>query len=94
MIGLSGQGKTKGTVALLECETSCSQSLAGITPNTGRLDSKFLLYYLESRYRLIRGLVGEQRDGLNLQIVGDIRVPIPDYQEQKILGNTVELRTK
>ncbi len=86
MIGLSGQGKTKGTVALLECETSCSQSLAGITPETGKLDCKFLLYYLESRYKLIRGLVGEQRDGLNLQIVGNILVPIPDYQEQKNIG--------
>lgn len=83
MIALNGQGKTKGTVAYLETEVTCNQSLAGFIPND-KYNSKYLYYNLQSRYLEIRNLVGDEaRNGLSLGLLRDIYVPLPSYEEQQ-----------
>jgi type I restriction enzyme, S subunit len=84
MIALNGQGRTRGSVALLEIETTCNQSLAAIIPNTKTLNNEFLFFYLESIYQEIRQLTGDEvRNGLNLKLIREIKVPIPDLAFQK-----------
>jgi type I restriction enzyme S subunit len=81
VMALAGQGRTKGTVALTGVEVTCNQSLAAIvTKNT---NYKYLFYWLKSKYQDIRGLVGEDRDGLNLDLIGAISIPIPLLAEQQ-----------
>lgn len=83
LIALAGQGKTRGTVAKLEFESTCNQSLGAIVPNHNDLDYNFLYYWLDTNYINIRSLSGlDKRDGLNLQMVGDIVVPLPTINEQ------------
>jgi len=91
VIALAGQGKTKGMVALLDIETTCNQSLAAIV--TKNINSKYLLYWLKSKYQEIRGLVGEDRDGLNLELVGNIPLPIPSNDEQQSIVNFLDYKT-
>jgi type I restriction enzyme, S subunit len=92
MIALNGQGKTRGTVALLEIETTCNQSLAAIIPETDKLYNYFLFFYLESMYQQIRNLTGEGvRNGLNLQVIRDIRVPMPPMEYQIKVADTLKL---
>ena len=86
MIALSGQGKTKGMVATLDVSTTCSQALAAFICDTSRLHHNFLFYYLDSRYRAIRGLVGEKRDGLNLTRIKQIYIPLPPLAEQRAIA--------
>ncbi len=83
LMALAGQGKTKGTVALLEFDATCNQSMAAIIPKKKKIYNEFLFYWLDSNYERIRGLAGnEQRDGLNLVIVGGIHCPLPKIHEQ------------
>lgn len=93
LIALNGQGKTKGTVAVLEINASCSQSLAAIIPQN-HLYYLFLFYFLESKYREIRGLVGESRDGLNMEHVGQFYIPIPPYAQQVVIASQLQERIK
>lgn len=83
MIALNGQGKTRGTVAILETELTCNQSLAGFTPSD-KFIPEFLLYNLQNRYSEIRNLTGDgARNGLNLAILREIKVALPSLYEQK-----------
>lgn len=87
MIALNGQGKTKGTVAYLEREVTCNQSLAGFIPND-KYYSKYLYYNLQNRYLEIRSLAGDEaRNGLNLGLLRDIYVPLPSYKEQEKIAD-------
>lgn len=84
LMALNGQGKTKGTVAILKIEACVNQSLGAFITNEKNLNYKYLYYFFESKYRAIRGLVGDGlRDGLSLQTIGNLYIPLPDISEQK-----------
>lgn len=88
MIALNGQGKTKGTVAYLNIELTCNQSLAGFLPSYNVFNSKYLYYNLQSRYFEIRGLAGDSaRNGLNLGLLREILIPIPSIKEQEKIAS-------
>ncbi len=86
LIALNGQGKTRGTVAILKTEATCNQSIVSINPNNqSQLKSEFLLYVLKGKYQEIRQLTGDdERSGLNMPIIRSIKIPIPpiDIQEK------------
>lgn len=82
VMALAGQGKTKGMVAQLAIETTCNQSMAAIVLGE-KCDSRFILFWLKSNYQNIRNLSGgDLRDGLNLELLGSIRCPLPPISEQ------------
>ena len=88
MIALNGQGKTKGTVAYLNIELTCNQSLAGFLPSYNVFNSKYFYYNLQSRYFEIRGLAGDgARNGLNLGLLREILIPIPSIKEQEKIAS-------
>jgi type I restriction enzyme, S subunit len=87
MIALNGQGKTRGTVAILEAELTCNQSLAGFLPSKQH-NSYYLLYNLENRYNEIRNLTGDNaRTGLNLGILKDLEILLPPIPEQNKIAS-------
>lgn len=87
MIALAGQGRTRGTVALLRMRATCNQSLVAISPKTGSgLVPEFLFWNLRSRYAEIRRLSGDdgnERRGLNMSMIRSLAVPLPSLEEQK-----------
>jgi type I restriction enzyme S subunit len=90
MIALAGQGKTRGKVAILEIETTCNQSLAGIVTDKDFLYNEFLFYNLEYRYKELRNVSGgEGRTGLNLKLIKNFKVPVPPIEMQKRIVNTL-----
>ena len=89
MIALAGQGKTRGKVAILEVETTCNQSLAGIVTNKDFLYNEFLFYNLEYRYQELRNVSGgEGRAGLNLKLIKNFKVPVPPIETQRKIAHT------
>ncbi|HFR4184940.1 TPA: restriction endonuclease subunit S [Bacillus cereus] len=83
MIALNGQGKTKGKVAVLQVETTCNQSLAGFICDEANLHYLYLYYFLKSKYKEVRGLVGDGlRDGLSIGILKSLKIPLPSINEQ------------
>ena len=90
LIGLAGQGKTRGTAAMNLIELCTNQSIAAILPNAS-FDSRYLYYNLDSRYRELRDLStgGGGRGGLNLTIIRTLEVPFPELSEQLAIGSTL-----
>ena len=90
LIGLAGQGKTRGTVAINKVELCTNQSIASIYPNEKKFDSKYLYHNLDKRYNELRELStgGEGRGGLNLKIIRELDIPIPkNLKEQQKIAN-------
>jgi len=87
MIALNGQGKTRGTVALLRTPATCNQSLVCISPNEPKkLLPEFIYTNLHGRYQEIRQMTGDSgndRRGLNMGLIKKIEIPIPPIHEQR-----------
>lgn len=87
LMALVGQGKTRGTVAISEVDLTINQSMAGILPGREH-DPDFLYYNLDTRYGELRGESSGQggRGVLNLGIIRDLEVLMPQLDEQKAIG--------
>lgn len=90
LIGLAGQGKTRGTVAVNEIELCTNQSIAAIFPSF-KHSTDYLFYNLHVRYDELRGLsTGDGgRGGLNLTIIRNIEIPFPEKEEQKAIAEVI-----
>ena len=83
IIGIVGQGKTRGTSALLNIDATINQNVAGIIPS-GKLDSDFLHLFLINSYFEIRSLAqGSNQEALNANLVSSFKILIPTLEEQK-----------
>lgn len=93
LIALAGQGKTKGMVGQLQFKATCNQSLGVIDPFSSEL-KRYLLYWLHNNYQNIRNLGGgDKRDGINLEMIGTIPVPLPTKSEQTQIANYLDRKT-
>lgn len=90
LVGLAGQGKTRGTVAINLIPLCTNQSIAAIYPNSAFVPM-YLYYNLESRYEELRKLSSGEggRGGLNLKIIKSIPVPLPTLAEQEAIAETL-----
>ena len=93
LMALAGQGKTKGTVAQVGFRTTCNQSMAVIVPMPN-ITPRFLFWWLQSNYQNIRNMGGgDLRDGLNLELLGDIRCPLCARDEQAAIAAFLDRET-
>jgi type I restriction enzyme S subunit len=90
LIGLAGQGKTRGTIAMNFIELCTNQSIAAIYPNEAYV-SEYLYYNLDFRYDELRELsTGDGgRGGLNLKIIKAISIPFPSLPEQTAIAEVL-----
>lgn len=79
LIALNGQGKTRGTAAVLKTEATCNQSIVAFIPkNREKLDYIFLFYFLKSGYQKLRNLTGDnERSGLSMRVLRPLPVVVP-----------------
>ena len=87
LIGLAGQGKTRGTVAISRVELCTNQSIAAIYPNE-QFVPEFLYHCLDAEYEKLRELSsgGGGRGGLTLEIIMSVSVPFPQIDEQRAIA--------
>jgi type I restriction enzyme S subunit len=87
LIGLAGQGKTRGTVAMNMIELCTNQSVAAILPSK-EFYEEYLYHNLDYRYEELRQLsTGDGgRGGLNLNIINSVQIPLPPIPEQKAIA--------
>ena len=90
LIGLAGQGKTRGTTAINYVDLCTNQSIAAIYPSKNH-DSEYLYFNLDRRYLELRSLStgGEGRGGLNLSIIRKILVAFPKKHEQAAIASVL-----
>ena len=81
IIALNGQGKTRGTVAILRIEATCNQSLVSIYPKKSKeIISEYIFFNLKVRYQEIRKITGDDgndRRGLNMSLIRNITISFP-----------------
>lgn len=90
LIGLAGQGKTRGTVAVNYVELCTNQSIAAIFPSKEH-NSEYLYQNLRSRYAELRELSSGDggRGGLNLTIIKNFPCAFPKLQEQNRIAEAL-----
>ncbi|MGE4489051.1 MAG: restriction endonuclease subunit S [Kiritimatiellales bacterium] len=91
LIGLAGQGKTRGTVAINEIELCTNQSVAAIMPDAKKVFYHFLYANLDSRYNELRRMSAGDggRGGLNLSLLGKLTISLPSLEEQRAIAEVL-----
>ena len=89
MVAMNGQGATRGKATVLGIESSCNQSLAAIRSNQESND-QFVFHVLSARYEDLRGLTGEGRNGLNLDLIRRFRFLLPPLHEQRAIADVLD----
>lgn len=91
MLGMIGQGRTRGMVAELKIPAATSQNSAAIEVAHSPVPPKWVYYYLESQYHELRRMgSGNNQKALNKGIVEKIPIPLPPLAEQKQIVDEVE----
>lgn len=91
LIGLAGQGKTRGTAAYNLIPLCTNQSIASILPNEKEFHSLYLFHYIDSQYDALRLLSAGDggRGGLNKQIILSLQFPLPPTSEQRRIAQVL-----
>lgn len=86
MLGLIGQGRTKGLTAILKIESTCNQNLAYLKPEKTMLHYEYLFYCFKAMYKYIRSLVGESQAGIYQNMIKKLYIPLPPLEEQRLIS--------
>lgn len=91
LIGLAGQGKTRGTAAYNYISLCTNQSIAAILPND-KYDSLYLYYVVDSKYDYLRLLSSGDggRGGLNKNLLNSLEIVFPkSIAEQRAIAEAL-----
>ena len=88
LVGITGQGKTRGQAVVLSFEATINQHIAFITPQVTRLDAWFLRWALLAAYEFLRSIsddAGGTKGALTCEDIAALRVPVPRIGEQRTI---------
>jgi len=97
VVALTGQGKTRGTAALIELETTINQHLAYVSPFDSKLTDEFLWVALTGFYSVLRYLSegeGSTKGALTCEQLNQFRLPLPPLEEQELIVRAYKERTR
>ena len=90
LVGMVGQGKTRGMSAFLSMSACINQNFGAFVPGP-RLDGKFLYHYLCQHYGPLREIGGGTNQGaLNCYILKRLRLPVPPIEQQKQIASVLD----
>ena len=82
LLGMIGEGKTRGQVAILDIEAANNQNCAAIWASETDVPPEYVYFWLWSRYdETRRGSSGNNQPALNKSIVESIPFPLPPFNE-------------
>ncbi|PLD54249.1 hypothetical protein B6I54_27175 [Klebsiella pneumoniae] len=93
LMAITGEGKTRGSVAITSIEATLSQHLAYITVTSKKLFPAYLFLWLESQYEKIRFISegwGSTKAAITCGDINSYPFPEPPIHEQEIIVNYVE----
>lgn len=90
LVAMIGQGKTRGSAALMEIEASVNQNFACIIPRD--IESHYLFYALDFSYEALRrSSHGSNQEALNCGLVANFPVPCaPRKRQEEIASKLME----
>ena len=96
LVGLTGQGRTRGLAALLEIPATISQHIAYITPDLNYWDPQYLVWALTAAYQDLRRLSdenGSTKGGLTCEDLKSHLVSMPDLRAQRSIAKSLDEQT-
>ena len=82
LLGMIGEGKTRGQVAILDVEAANNQNCAAIWASEAGVPPEYVYFWLWSQYEATRrGSSGNNQPALNKSIVERILFPLPPPEE-------------
>ena len=94
LVAITGQGKTRGTAALLCMEATINQHIAYITPRKHEVSARFLQFALRGAYSQLRAMSddsGSTKGALTCSDLKHFKVAVPPLDEQERLLSAVSL---
>ncbi|MCB9524265.1 MAG: restriction endonuclease subunit S [Myxococcales bacterium] len=83
LVGMVGQGRTRGMSARLLISACINQNVAAVTPRDSRVSGDFLHLVFQHAYDPLRNYGrGGNQAALNCEIIGEFQVPLPPRTEQ------------
>ncbi|MFZ3385209.1 MAG: restriction endonuclease subunit S, partial [Candidatus Methanoperedens sp.] len=85
LVAITGQGKTRGTAAVLNIEATINQHMAYISPITARVLSDYLQMFLITAYTELRSISedsGSTKGALTCEAIKHFKVALPPTDEQ------------
>ena len=93
LLGMIGEGKTRGQVSILDIPACNSQNSAAIRVSESGFPPEYVFYYLWSQYEATRQIgSGNNQPALNKSRVQEIAFPLPPSAEQRRIVAEVERR--
>jgi len=93
-IAMYGQGKTRGTVGLVNFPFTTNQASCIMFKPKG-IDLKYLLYWFNYKYESIRAInVGASQPNMNQDFVRFLQIHFPPLPEQTAIANYLDSKTK
>jgi len=93
LVGITGQGKTRGMATRLAFTATVNQHVAYIKPSDDRLAEPYLLRVLEAVYLHLRTDsegAGSTKGAITCEQLGNLRVPVPEQGEQFAIVSFLE----
>jgi len=96
LVGITGQGKTRGQAVVLSLDATINQHLAFITPHPERMARWFLRWELFAAYEFLRSIsddAGGTKGALTCEEVANLRVAVPTVGEQLTIVGYITVAT-
>lgn len=96
LVGITGQGKTRGMATKLMFIATVNQHLAYIKTSESKLTVSFLLRVLEMAYHHLRTEsdgVGSTKGAITCEQLGRLAIPLPDVEEQGSIAAFLDTET-
>jgi type I restriction enzyme S subunit len=97
LVAITGQGKTRGTAALLGIEATINQHIAFITPRPKVVSPEFLYLVFVAAYQILRALSddsGSTKGALTCEDLKRFKVGLPPLPEQTVLVEHLRAETQ
>ena len=93
LLGIIGQGKTRGQAAILDVKAAHNQNTAAIDLSETDVPPEYVYYFLMGNYQRTRMLgSGNQQKALNKERVQKMQFPVPSIEEQQEIVERLEQR--
>lgn len=91
LVGLVGEGRTRGMSARMAIDACINQNLAAIVPRSERLNTRYLHLLLQHCYEPLRNLArGGNQGALNCDILAGLKVLVPPGPEQEAIADSID----
>ncbi len=91
LLGIIGQGKTRGRAAILDIEAAHNQNTVAIRPKEAGISAKYIYYFFMENYERTRRLgSGNQQKALSKTRVQNMVFPLPPVEEQNRIADILD----